>query len=840
MDHKIVITFFPNNIIIAVMFAFTSAITPQAIASDTPALEELVVTGTRREARSVYESSVPIDVITGESFRNQGGSDLTNLIRSVVPSFNVQTHAISDAATLVRPANLRGLAPDHTLVLVNGKRRHRSSVITWLANGVSDGAQGPDISPLPAIALKQVEILRDGASAQYGSDAIAGVMNFILKDNSEGASLEAKYGKYTEKNEAAWTLSGNVGLRLSDNGFANLSFEYGESDPTSRSVQRTDALELIAAGNDAVADPAQIWGSPDIRENLKTVWNLALDTGSTSQVYLFGNYASKESEGGFFFRNPDTRGGVFVPAGGDGTQRLVGDTTGDMTGNCPSVPVGIRVSALASVMANPNCFVFNEMFPGGFTPSFGAKIVDFGTVVGMRKYFESGLNYDVSASYGYSDSSFFISNTVNASMGPQTPTTFEPGDYTQIETNFNADFSYPVTISAFASSLNVAGGFEWRKEAFEITLGDQASWEIGPLADQGFLPASNGFSGFSPQAAGEWSRSNIAAYIDLEADITDRWLVGIAGRWEDFSDFGTTTNGKISTYFTVNDHLGVRSSYSTGFRAPTPGQSNAFNVSTEYDASVDDLVNNGTIPSINPLAKLRGGTDLDPEKSTNLTVGVVLQTDRFSLTVDYFKIELSDRLAISRLYELTNDERENLLESGVTSAATIQRFRFFTNELDTTSEGFDVVGTWSNDWRAGVTDINLAYNRTDTTVDSGVTANVDQTRINELEDGLPTWRANVGVNHQYNNWRFMARYNYYDGWYDSEDASDYDGYGMLDVEMGYSFSNGVSLIMGATNITDETPDENPNAAATVGNRYSEFAPGGFNGAFWYTRLIYDF
>ncbi len=831
--------FTPNKIISAAMIAYTGSISPHLMARTEPVLEELVVTGSRGKARSVYESAVPIDVISGEDFRNQGGSDLTALIRNVVPSFNVQTHAISDAATLVRPANLRGLAPDHTLVLVNGKRRHRSSVITWLGNGVSDGAQGPDISTLPSIALKQVEVLRDGASAQYGSDAIAGVINFILKDNDEGGSLEAKYGKFTEGNEDAWAISGNVGLSLSHNGFANLSFEYSESDPTSRSAQRDDALKLIEDGNYAVSDPAQIWGSPEISDNLKTVWNLGLKTGNATEVYLFGNYASKESEGGFYFRNPETRGGVFVPAGGDGTRHLVGDTTGDMSGNCPTAQIGDK-SALTAVMANPNCFVYQEMFPGGFTPSFGAQLTDFSTVVGMRRYFKSGFSYDISASYGYSDSDFFISNTVNASLGAHSPTSFDPGDYTQIETNLNADFSYPFEISVFASDLNIAGGVEWRDETFEITMGDQSSWEVGPLADQGFLPGSNGFSGFSPQAAGEWSRSNVAAYVDFEAYITDRWLMNVALRWENFDDFGTTTNGKIATQFSINDHLAIRSSYSTGFRAPTPGQSNAFNVSTEFDASIDDLVNNGTIPSSNPLAKLRGGTDLNPEQSTNMTLGVVFQADRLSLTLDYFKIDLSDRLAMSRLYQLNNDERENLIESGISSASTLQQFRFFTNEIDTTSEGFDLVGIWSTDWDRGVTDINVAYNHTDTTVVSGITENVDQRRINELQYGLPEWRTNIGINHSYNNWRFMARYNYYDGWYDSDDNLDYDGYGTLDAEVAYSFRNGLILNIGSTNITNETPDENPNAASTVGNRYSQFAPGGFNGAFWYARVTYDF
>ena len=830
-------SFTPKKIALAVsaQLALTAGFAPQALAQDETALEEVVITGTRREARSVYESAAPIDVIGGEDFRNSGASDLSDLIRNVVPSYNVNAQPISDAATVVRPANMRGLAPDHTLVLVNGKRRHRSSVITWLGNGVSDGAQGPDISAIPAIALKQVEVLRDGASAQYGSDAIAGVMNFILKDAAEGATIEAKYGEYTEDSEAAWSVSGNVGLPMSDNGFANLSFEYGESDATSRSVQRNDAAGLIAGGNDAVANPAQVWGSPEVKEDLKTVWNFGLNTSDNSEVYMFGNYASKEVEGGFYFRNPDTRGGVFSGDGGE--TRLVGDLTEDGTGNCPVVPVGDQ-SALDAVIADPNCFVFNEMFPGGFTPSFGSKVEDFSTVIGVRGNMDSGLTYDVSGSYGYSNADFFISNTVNSSLGPQTPTTFDPGDYKQVETNFNADFSYPVEISAFASDLSIAGGVEWRKEEFEIVVGDQASWEIGPLAPQGFSPASNGFPGFSPLAGGDWNRSNVAGYLDFEADITDRWLLGAAVRWEDFDDFGTTTNGKIATHFTVTDWLGLRGTFSTGFRAPTPGQSNAFNVSTEFEGS--KLVNNGTIPSTNPLAELRGGQELEPEESENYTLGAVFNTGNFSLTVDYFSIEMTDRLALSRNYELTDEEREDLIDAGITAAATIENFRFFTNEIDTTTEGVDIVATYALDSKAGVTDFNVAYNYTETTVDSGVTENVDQNRIDELETGLPEWRANIGVNHTYNQWRFMARYNHYDDWFDSEDGVVYDGYGTLDTEVGYSFDSGLSLIVGANNILDETPDENEGAANGVGNKYSQFSPGGFNGAFWYARVIYDF
>jgi len=831
--------FTPKKLALAIsaQMALTAGIAPVALAQDESALEEVVITGTRREARSVFESAAPIDVIGGEDFRNQGGSDLVDLIRNVVPSYNVNSQPISDAATVVRPANLRGLAPDHTLVLLNGKRRHRSAVITWLGNGVSDGAQGPDISVFPSIAIKQLEILRDGASAQYGSDAIAGVMNFILKDASEGGSIEAKYGEYSEEGESIYSIAGNIGLPFTSNGFANLSFEYGESDATDRSVQRDDAADLIAGGNTAVRNPAQIWGSPEISDDFKSVFNIGLELSDSQEFYMFGNYAEKSTEGGFFFRNPDTRGAVFSGDGGE--TRLVGDVTADLSGNCPKVPVGDQ-GALDAVIADPNCFVFNEMFPGGFTPSFGGDTVDTSLFVGVRGNLDMGLNYDISGSVGYNDVDFFISNTVNASMGPATPTNFDPGDYTQIEQNFNIDLSYPVEISGFASDLNVAGGFEWRNEEFEITVGDPESFEVGPLADQGFSVASNGFNGFTPLASGSWDRSNIAFYIDLEADVTERWLLGLAVRWEDFDDFGSTTNGKISTHFTVTDWLGIRGTYSTGFRAPTPGQSNAFNVSTVFDFELGDLVNTGNIPSISPVAALRGGQPLDAEESTNYTAGIVIQTGDFSLTVDYFNIELKDRLAVSQDFESSDQEIEDLIKAGVAGAASLASFSFFTNDFDTTTEGIDVVGTYSLDSSAGVTDFNLAYNRTETTVDAFTPEIIDDNRIREMEEALPEWRINLGINHTMNSWRFMARYNFYDDWYDSEDGLTYDGYGTLDTEVGYTFDMGVSLVVGANNITDEVPDDNPGAASGIGNKYSQFSPGGFNGAFWYARVAYDF
>ena len=281
-------------------------------------LEGMVVVGTRAKPRSVLESAVPIDVLPSEDFVRQGGADLPDLLRNLVPSYNVNAQPIADAATVVRPANLRGLAPDHTLLLVNGKRRHRASVIAWLGNGVSDGAQGADLSPIPSIALKQVEVLRDGASAQYGSDAIAGVMNLQLKDSYKGGAFEIKPGIFQAGDGLSYALAGNIGLGREDL-WTNLSVEYGGMNETDRSIQRDDAAALMSAGNTDVADPAQPWGHPIIRNDIKLFANYGAGITDDIKFYGHANYAQKEVEGGFYFRNPNTRGAVFSNTDGGKT-----------------------------------------------------------------------------------------------------------------------------------------------------------------------------------------------------------------------------------------------------------------------------------------------------------------------------------------------------------------------------------------------------------------------------------------------------------------------------------------------------------------------------------------
>ena len=802
--------------------------------------DRVVVVGSRARPRSVTASAVPIDAIPYEDFAGQGDTDVADQLRTLVPSYNVNPQQVGDGARLIRPATLRGLAPAHTLVLVNGKRRHRGAVITWIGNGVADGSQGPDISSIPSIALRQVEVLRDGAAAQYGSDAIAGVMNFLLKDDRSGGSLELHTGGYGAGDGRTWTVTGNAGLPLGGTGFANLSLEYGNSGATDRSVQRDDAAALIAAGNDAVADPAQIWGSPSVDDNLKLWGNFGHLFANGAQAYGYANYTRRTVESGFFFRNPNTRSAVFSADGGRsllvGDVLDAGDGVPDGTAGCPPVPVTAArpdPAALGRVFADPDCFSFQERFPGGFTPRFGGDVLDASVVAGVRGQLAGGLLWDASANVGSSTADFSIYDTVNASLGPASPTTFDPGAYRQDDVGLNVDLSYLLN-----DRVNLAGGAEWRNERFEIGLGDEASWQIGPYAAQGFSAGSNGFPGFSPIAAGTWSRANAAVYGDLEVrGADDAWTLGSALRLERFEDFGAAVNGKLSGRVRLAPAAAVRASASTGFRAPTPGQQNAFNVSTQYDPTLMDLVNNGTIPSTSRVARLRGGEPLEPERSVNFTAGAVIDAGPFSLTADYFRIRLADRLALTQLFALSPGEVDGLLAEGVTSAGNLQNFRFFTNHFETVTQGLDLVATYAPPRLGGRTTFGLLFNRTATAVTRFDPSVLDETRIRQLQEAIPGTRWNATVRQALAGWSLLARLGYYDEWFDARDLYVYHGDAVVDLEAAYPIGDSTTLTIGSRNAFNKYPEENPIARAK-GNPYSAHTPFGINGAFYYLRLDY--
>jgi iron complex outermembrane receptor protein len=829
-------------------------------------IEEIVVVGTRRLDRTVANSPVPVDVFQGSEFQNMGTGDMDDMMRTLVPSYNVKRFALDDEASLVRPATLRGLPTQHTLVLVNGKRRHRSAVI---AVG-SFGQQGPDLSVLPAIGLQRAEILRDGASAQYGSDAMAGVINFIMRDNRDGLIAEYKTGQFYAGDGDTNQFGINAGLPLTDKGFINLSLEYGDRETTSRSEQRFDARALEDLGAQGIPNPAQNYGQPSIDNEVKFFANAAIEIGKNSEIYAFGNYAERDVELEFFWRNPNDESGIFV----DWPNRLVFDLTSDGSGNCPvaSSPNAIPVPdfffptqaeydadliALAALEADPDCWVVNEIYPGGYRPDYGAGISDRSTVLGFRGERNNGFRYDLSASYGTSDARYTLSNSINASMGPASPTSFRPGDSLQSETSMNFDLAWPVDVGPFYSPLNIAAGFEWHEESFEIVAGDEASWTVGPLQTQGARIGSHGYAGYSPQQAGTWDRANTAIYLDLEADITKKLLLGLAVRYEDFDDFGSTTNYKGSFRYSFTDIFAIRASLSTGFRAPTPGQSNLTRLGTF--SSQGQLTQVGLIPPTNPVAEFYGGKALQPEESDNFSAGFSLEPlDNLTLTADFFRIDLEDGIDFGRSFVLTPEDIAELIALGVPGASDFEEIFFFGNNTGLRIEGFDVVASYNIDWRAaGNTDVSLAWNY----IKKKFVASPNLNRFGVVgEEGEPKNRAILTLNHSWNDFRFLIRTSYYDGWV----VADFDNgpflpvctderpnppgtdhcYGdtwMVDIEAAYTFKDRYSIIVGADNVFDEFPETHflfPDFS--FGEKYPASSPIGYHGGFWYVRLSAEF
>ncbi len=810
--------------------------------------EETVVVGSRAQPRSAVESAVPVDVLSATDLVSQGTGDLKDQLRTIIPSFSANTQPISGVSTVVRPAMLRNLAPDHTLVLINGKRRHRSSIVDWHGgNGVAFGSQGPDISAIPAVALRQVEVLRDGAAAQYGSDAIAGVMNFQLKDARAGGSVELNTGMYRAGDGEAARFAGNIGLPLGATGFANLSLEYGNANLTNRAAPRRDAATLIAAGNTHVSsDRPQAWGDPDIDDDLKAFGNFGYSLPAGMQMYAHTSYARKKVAYGVFFRNPNTRLGVF--SNDRGRTLLVGDVlaaNGMGSADCPTVAVRDHVPdpvALQQVSDDPNCFTFQELFPGGFTPQTGGTAADAALVGGVRGFTAGGFNWDLSGSLGMHRTDHFVRNTINASLGLMSPDAFDVGRNRQRDVNVNFDVSHAVT-----DRVNLAAGAEWRDEQYGLRAGDRAGWTIGPYAAQGFMGGSNAVFAYSPAQAGTWSRHNVAAYGDLEVtDPGDAWTLGAAVRIEDFEDFGTTANGKLSVRVGF-----VRGSVSTGFRAPTPGQQHGLHIQSWFDPTVGDLVNNAVIPSISPVALLRGGAPLGPEQSINYTAGVVFGSGPFTLTADYFRIDVSDRLGITSNFTLTPAEIGEVVAGGFEAAQSVRNYRFFTNAFSTTSQGIDVVSTWTPLALRGNTIISAVFNHTDTEVTDNAKGLLDGRRLAEYAYALPRTRWNAAVTQRLGRASLLGRLSYYSGWYDYDSGRGtvfdpvggleqgfFDGRPIMDLELSVPLGQGTTLAVGGQNVFD-TYSQVSVIANAVGEQYSEYMPWGYSGAYYYVRIGYD-
>ncbi|KPZ71153.1 Colicin I receptor precursor [Shewanella sp. P1-14-1] len=849
-----------NSLSLAVTVALAgSVMSTAAMAEDEEVaenVEKIAVVGSRAAPRSVGESPVPVDIISSDDLRKNGSTDMIDMLVTSVPSFNSRAQPISDAATLVRPVNLRGLPSDSTLILVNGKRRHRASVIAFQGGGINDGAQGPDISVIPSIALKQVEVLRDGAAAQYGSDAIAGVMNFQLKDSAEGGSISISQGEYYEGDGATTTIDGNIGLPLTDAGFVNISAQYKTADATSRSVQRPDAGNLIEQGNTYVNDPAQVWGNPEINDDYTVFVNAGFDLNDNHRIYAFGNVSSREAIGGFYYRNPHNRGNVYSVDGGENL--LVGAVNGDQS-TCAPVPIPknadgsdgnvLDTAAYQAMVADANCFSMNQVRPGGYTPQFAGTIEDMSFFAGIEGELGEWM-YDASAGTGSNKSSFSLYNSLNPSLGlaanpEDTQTDFDTGAYEQVETTVNLDFSRYFTLGSI-EDISFATGFEWREESFEITQGEEASWIAGPYADQGFNIGSHGFKGFGPEAAGKNDRSNIGIYADVEAYLTDDWLLGIALRYEDFSTFGDTLNYKISTQYSFTDYWSMRASHSTGFRAPTVGQENVVNTQTSIVNG--DLIQTFIAPPTDPLAAFYGGEVLEPEESINYAIGTVFEYDDFFLTVDYYNIEVTGRIAQSSQIAVEPEDYDDLRDAGVEFPELISAVTYYTNDFDTTTQGIDIVGSYETELMSGDTMFSLAYGWTDTSVDKFDPETTDEGKVRRLEDGIPAHRATLTWGQTWDDISVSLRGNYFGEYYatHADDTSDWgsetaDSAVTVDLEVSYTMFDQLTLSVGANNLFDQEAQElKDGTQGVLGAVYYESGPFDYNGGFYYGKLSYIF
>ena len=848
------------------------------IQSETIALERVLMVGSRRKTGSVPDSPVPVDLIDGSTLSAQGTTKLDSMLSTVIPSFNISDHPISGAGTLVRPANLRGLSSDSTLILINGKRRHRASLVTFLGGGLSDGAQGPDLQSIPYIALKRVELLRDGASAQYGSDAIAGVINLVLKDSPQGGTVETRWGQHYQGDGAAFTVAANTGMSWSllNGGYANFSFEYTEIQATSRSIQRADAQALIEADRDHISPYirrpyAQVWGSPAIDEDLKFFGNLGLNLGERAQIYLMPSFSRRETEGGFYYRNPTDRIGVFFDPNQPFTAIKVADLREQPD---PSTVPAVRIDPdgtpnpedLKVIAGHPDFFVYNHRLREGFTPQFGGTITDVSLTGGLRGEWENGWNYDLGAGIGQHKTEFFIRDTVNAQMiahpdfidDPNSfPTRFRPGNLIETDQTFNIDLSRLFDIDLFYSPLNVALGWEYRVEEFELEAGDEYSWwrdtDTGGLVDQGFSVGSNGWTGFRPENASITDRGSISSYLDLEADATEKILLRTAVRFESYEgNIGETLNGKVTVRWQAVPKMALRSSLSTGFRAPSVGQTKIRRESTTFTTDTSGqvrLVDTATLPpdALNavgitlPPESPNAGDPLpllEPETSINFSIGTVVDLHPLNLTLDYFHIKVSDRIALTDTIDYPADAPNRF---------NVNKYRFFSNFFDTTTQGVDLVVNYPISRETGVTTLSLGANLSVTQVDKGSIkddAAITPKLIDQLEHGLPDVRGTFAVTHVQGNLDGLIRLHYYDDFvsYHANSRRTTSGARWLtDVELGYTLVKQLRLAAGAQNLFDVYPEKHPPAIAGIfGAVYPEYSPFGFNGGFYYLKATYTF
>ena len=791
-------------------------ISGQSIAQDgRDILDEIVTIGTRSADRSVEDSPVPVDVIAAEDLLRSPniGGELGGLLQSAVPSFSMPRQSNSDQTDIVRSAQLRGLSPDQVLVLVNGKRRHINAVISTESK-VGRGSAAVDFNNIPTSAIERIEVLRDGAAAQYGSDAIAGVINIVLKDKAEGGDVSVSYGAHVTDLDPideeitdgqTLTVSVNHGLSLA-NGFINLSAEYRDRSATNRAG--FDQLPTIGFGEFIVPIPSS--GTPEAAPNdalagqrnyglgdgesrdINLMFNAGFDLNSGFKLYSFGSYSDRDGEGYNFFRYP--------------------------------------VSANNAISVHPQ----------GFLPLGDVEVTDLSIAGGIEGELANGWNVDASVVHGSNEFSNGLKNSINSSLGAASPTEFDTGEYEYSQSVVNLDLAKGYEYGAVP--VNVAAGLEFRFEDYSTEAGDPESYTagtaVGCLAcvtfgnDDTTKIGSQGGSGLQPANVVNEDRFAYSAYLDLELDISEDFLLSIAGRFEDYDDFGDTVNGKLAARYELTTGFAVRGSVSTGFRAPSLAQAFFAGTTTSFGVG-GGLVQTLSLPVSDPLAVANGAVELDAEDSLSKSIGFTWFHDSgFSLTVDYYEVDIDDRIALS----------QNIPVTGVAGVGGI---RFFTNVADTETSGFDVVAAYRNEgWH-----FSAAYNDTETDIvnnpDRAIFGieerNTYETAAPESKLILTGSWSNDKISALVRATQFGETERIFDFGGGFEPQQVYGEEWLVDADVRYAISDNWDIAVGAANLLDEYPDESIFDISYFGNLpYDAIPPSGVNGRYLYIETSFSY
>jgi iron complex outermembrane receptor protein len=777
---------------------------------------EIVSVGSRFTHTVADELAVPVDVFTETEIRRSGTTEVNQLIQLVAPSFNFPRPSITDGTDTVRPATLRGLGPDQVLVLLNGKRRHTSALV-HVNGSVGRGSTGVDLNAIPASAIERVEILRDGAAAQYGSDAIAGVISMVMKSGVSPLTLSAQGGTTTHGDGEMVDVNASYGLGLG-RGSLFLSGEFRDRNPTNRAGDDPrDQIRAGDAGNNSVSQPNHHWGDSEARDYMGFAnLNFPLNASGSTKFYAFGGYSHRfGSHGGFYRRGLDDR-------------------------NWP------------------------QIYPLGFLPTIEPDVDDLSATAGIKGVTSNWI-YDLSAQFGRNKYDFNVVNSLNTSLGPNIPpnqTEFYSGGFRFNQYLFNLDVSRQFNIG-LPAPLNLALGAEFRRENYIIVAGEPNSYIDGKQRNQFGRVAAPGaqvFPGFKPENEIDEFRSNVAVYVDLETNLLNNLLVGVAGRYEDYDDFGNTTDGKISLRWQPEEQFVLRGAASTGFRAPSLGQIYFNATSTNFltDPATGEIkpFEVGTFRVDSPVAKALGAEPLRPEESKNFSAGFAVDPlSNLQITVDFYRIDIDDRIVFSENFNAAS--LQPLLQPfGVNGA------RFFTNAINTETRGVDVTANYRLDLgNAGSLKLSGAFNDTQTKIvgtldtppqlkgfESVLFGDLEKVR---LEDSQP--KSNLKFSATYSGSKLSAflRLNYY-GEYESIERGYIKGrtdqtFGaedVWDVEVGYKFGN-LNLAVGSQNVLDNFPDKNLRINNTLDRSFFGIfpfpgsSPFGMNGRFLYARTSYS-